>query len=240
MKNSKSFKLFHESIADNYFSPITDNKILDFIQMRDLDTTTFFEMNNNFYPYCYFNENNGVYIEIQQFSEQFFNVLQIEKRITFCNEYMDQHVEENDYLGAFCFMEKKVRFMFFNKWYNDIPKKDLLEVFKFVYSSSEYNFNLLDINTLKEIKELSKEELSSFGDILEVYRGETTYSRHYKDAYSWTLSKETAKFFADRFDSNGTVLKAKVNKKDIVAYITDRQEEELVVFPNCVYDVKLL
>ena len=69
-------------------------------------------------------------------------------------------------------------------------------------------------------------------------RGEGDKSTSYTEAYSWTISKEIADFFAHRFDSDGIIYKAKVRQQDILDYINDRNEQEILVFPENVYEVK--
>ena len=77
---------------------------------------------------------------------------------------------------------------------------------------------------------MSKEEKKIYDnlpDVVEIYRG-----THYEDdskALSWTIDFETAKWFATRFDNDGYVLKAKVNKKDIFAFFDGRNEKEVVI-----------
>jgi hypothetical protein len=43
------------------------------------------------------------------------------------------------------------------------------------------------------------------------------------------LDKNVAKWFANRFDNNGDVIKATINKKHVFAYIDGRGEKEIVL-----------
>jgi hypothetical protein len=56
---------------------------------------------------------------------------------------------------------------------------------------------------------------------------------------SWSLKKEVAETFAftyaHNYDSVGepkTVLELKINKSDVIAYLTDRQENEILYLHN--------
>lgn len=60
-----------------------------------------------------------------------------------------------------------------------------------------------------------------------VYRG--LMERANVKALSWTLDKNTAIWFAKRWDYNGKVYRAKCKKKDILAYLSCRNESEIVV-----------
>ena len=48
-------------------------------------------------------------------------------------------------------------------------------------------------------------------------------------ALSWTLNLDTAIWFAKRWEYNGKVYRAKCKKKDILAYLSCRNESEIVV-----------
>lgn len=60
-----------------------------------------------------------------------------------------------------------------------------------------------------------------------VYRGLMKGAK--VNALSWTLRLDKAKWFANRFNNNGKVYKALCKKKDILAYLSGRNEEEIVV-----------
>lgn len=68
-------------------------------------------------------------------------------------------------------------------------------------------------------------------DTLTIYRGEDEKSNSYKSALSWTLSLDMAKFFANRYNktNSGKVYQATVAKEDILAYLPEREEEEVIV-----------
>lgn len=48
---------------------------------------------------------------------------------------------------------------------------------------------------------------------------------------SWTLSKEKAEWFANRFGKNGIVRERPINKAEIIAYLNGRGEQEIIVKP---------
>ena len=54
--------------------------------------------------------------------------------------------------------------------------------------------------------------LQELDDTLTVYRGVTLYNAHNIKALSWTLNKETAEWFAHRFNEDGTVYEAQIDK----------------------------
>lgn len=74
--------------------------------------------------------------------------------------------------------------------------------------------------------------LAQLDDSVTVYRGVTPYNAKNVKALSWTTDKEKAEWFAHRFGENGTVYKAQINKQNILAFFTGRNESEIVLNPN--------
>ena len=84
----------------------------------------------------------------------------------------------------------------------------------------------------KSKKELLMEEdellaYNNLDDKLTVYRGVKPKSS--TKALSWTTDFKVAKWFADRWEKNGKVYKAQIDKKHVFAYFTGRYESETVL-----------
>ena len=80
--------------------------------------------------------------------------------------------------------------------------------------------------------EAERAYLDGLGEVLRVYRG--VGSRDYKGV-SWTLDHGRAVWFAQRFPgSDPCVLHGHITKADVIAYLTDRQEDEILCLPECV------
>jgi hypothetical protein len=71
------------------------------------------------------------------------------------------------------------------------------------------------------------ETLKSLDNELVVYRG--CVKNLNENGLSWTLDKNQAKWFANRFEKDGVVLEKRISKKNIVAYFNGRNEEEVIV-----------
>ena len=76
------------------------------------------------------------------------------------------------------------------------------------------------------------QQFSSLPDKVTVYRGVTFYNAHNVKALSWTLNRDTADWFAQRFGENGTVYQATVDKQHIYALFNGRNESEVIVDPQ--------
>lgn len=72
-----------------------------------------------------------------------------------------------------------------------------------------------------------KKKLAELPDTFLVYRGLMKDAK--LQALSWTLDPVKAIWFARRFSNTGKVYKALCHKKDVLAYLSCRNEEEIVV-----------
>ena len=116
-------------------------------------------------------------------------------------------------------------------------EKDLFKVRQLailVYCELEY---INRYNEFKDIFEKTKgfiteNDIEIDEDVVTIYRGVTGKSSEISTALSWTLSKEVAKFFSTRFDSDGEIYCAKINKEDILVSTNLRKEFEVIVNPE--------
>ena len=98
-------------------------------------------------------------------------------------------------------------------------------------------FKKCDKNALMEEDEL--EVYNSLPEMVTVYRGVTSYNNKKLKVLSWTIDTEVAKWFANRFQGKGQVYTATISKKHILAYFGGRGEQEVVVDPSKLKDIKL-
>lgn len=84
--------------------------------------------------------------------------------------------------------------------------------------------------------------LAALPETMTVYRG-VGHAR-FKLGLSWTLDKERAEWFANRFaGANGRrahVYAGEVAKKDVLAHFLGRNENEVVIDPRCVKNLRLV
>ena len=81
---------------------------------------------------------------------------------------------------------------------------------------------------------MTSEELSylkNLPDNVEIYRGTQSQKAKIR-AFSWTLKKETAEWFANRWKLKGKLYKAKIPKSAIYFYSNNRKECEVVLNPR--------
>lgn len=97
-------------------------------------------------------------------------------------------------------------------------------------------------------KLMSKDEIEIFNSLPEevtIYRGVSHHSAE-ANALSWTCNYDIAEWFATRYNNRlealkmnkGYILKGKVKKEDILAYFNRREESEILIVPDKVYDIE--
>lgn len=95
-------------------------------------------------------------------------------------------------------------------------------------------FKKADLEYLMKKDELKK--YKSFSYELTVYRG--VKPKGSVNALSWSIKKNVAQWFADRFEKNGKVYQAKIKKENVLAYFNSRNEYEVIVDYKKLYDIK--
>ena len=79
------------------------------------------------------------------------------------------------------------------------------------------------------MNEDEREALAALPDDLIVYRG---YQSHGAKCWDWSLDINVARFFANRFNCEGTIATGHVKKANVIAYFTNRGEDEIFVNPK--------
>ena len=109
-----------------------------------------------------------------------------------------------------------------------VSREELLNMF--LMADDEYMIDNEDKKTYQTIKN-SKE--------ITIYRGVTEYNEKDVDkALSWTLDIDTALYFATRFNQHGNVYKAIIASDDVLAYTNIRNEQEVIINPNGLKDIR--
>lgn len=101
----------------------------------------------------------------------------------------------------------------------------------------EYPLSDVNVNKQEMISWFKKiGYVSNLSGVVPIFRG--VGSEKYRNGISWTLAKSKAEWFATRFTDNGIVYSAKVKSKDILYYISERDEEEIIVDPKKLMQVE--
>ena len=81
-------------------------------------------------------------------------------------------------------------------------------------------------------------QLFALSNPVTIYRGVTSVNKSKVKAMSWTLQYDTANWFAHRFNQEGTVYEAQIEKSHILALFNGRNEAEIVVEPTFLENVQ--
>ena len=147
--------------------------------------------------------------------------------------------ENNNEFESYLFLiEKPFRVKFFSDLVkqNKIKKfsKKYWRILSSLWTDSENIFQNKELwdDLLKDKTNshffMSKKDLEYFNSLpneFMVYRGYV----HWENGYSYSLDRERAVWFAERFGQNGLVKERLVKKEDVFAYINSRKENEIIV-----------
>ena len=149
-----------------------------------------------------------------------------------------KRLENNDLESAFVLISNRDRILAYKLIFDYIPDACKYDLFLNVYCSAEYGFNSFNSEIINKIQQLKPKELIELliskvdaAGNLTLYRGESSKSSNVKKALSWTLDRDKAVWFAKRlnFSGEGYVYTGKANISHVIAYINEREEEEILV-----------
>lgn len=153
-----------------------------------------------------------------------------------------------DYQNFSIIVNKPYLLTFFKYTKDFLSNEDYSEFLSTVWTYTEYPNNDTNVTTRELVSYfkksdkkilMSKDELEAYNkldDLITIYRGVKPGAK--VKALSWTTDKKVAKWFADRYEKNGKVYKAVIDKKDVLAYFLSRNECEVVVDYNKLEDIK--
>lgn len=144
------------------------------------------------------------------------------------------------------------RLYMFNQFYSLLNMKEYCFGLKTAYAktsginthgskvSLDDILKLFDKADKKELMGIDYKSWLKFPDEITIYRG--TSSKEIHDAISWTIDRKRAIWFYKKYESKGTVLKAKVKKKDVLCYLNESacHEKEVIVNYKNIYSIEQL
>ena len=153
-------------------------------------------------------------------------------------ERLEEFEKDKEFESYLFLIEKPFRVKFFSELVkqNKIKKfsKKYWRILSSLWTGSENIFQNKELwdNLLKDKTNhhffMSKKDLNFFNSLENefiVYRGYT----HWENGYSYTLDKERAVWFANRFGQNGKLKEMLVKKEDVFAYTNSRKEKEIII-----------
>lgn len=159
----------------------------------------------------------------------------------YINKIEQEILNAKNYSTIFCYLNSPYQMNFLRLTYSYFSLPDLADALKHCWVSQEFPNYTERGHSLRRVVKMfkmtkdyimsdeDKAVLDSLPDIVTVYRGQSYHSKFYP-ALSWTLDKDKATWFMNRFTYNGGVLyEAKIPKEHILAYFSDTGESEIIV-----------
>lgn len=138
---------------------------------------------------------------------------------------------------VFMFLRTQYRLTLFKYTNQYMSPEDFKEVLLFSWIMVEHPLSDMNVTKGEMLRWFKKiGYISDLSGVVMIYRG--VGSEKYRGGISWTLDKSKAEWFATRFTDDGIVYSAKVKSKDILYYISDRGEEEIIVDPKKLMQVE--
>ena len=228
-----------ESFKNKLNAKISYDRLCTWFNKRGLIAKNLYYVERVMYPLWYI-DNYACMTIFSLEDEKALDIMQVSERVVQVNKRAEEEVANNNYCRLLGLVDQQFVIYMLNRVYNKIPKDQLYEVFVHIYSHMEYDFNYLSREILEDVfSNKPKNRRAPIEDeVLTIYRGEGEKSTPINKALSWTTCINVALFFANRFDSNGKVYRAKIRKENILAYITHRGEEEVVAMPESVFEIE--
>lgn len=238
------FKMVKSDLKKDQLKQLSKDNFYEFFNLTIKNIKTYdelkvlFENNNLNIDNIYFCENhlyNTWYIDEPAYV-QLNGLIDIEM-IKSINDYklrLLSLIDNNDYIKLMTIINDVFKVDYFLNNYENIPNDQKEKILDDIYTSREYVLNAIDVDLIKQtfngyrVQEMISDH-NITDDYINIYRGQTIESTPLQKSLSWTLSKDTAKWFANRFNSNGVVYQGKVHIKNILMYTNDRSENEVLV-----------
>ncbi|AFV21349.1 MULTISPECIES: hypothetical protein [Bacillus] len=184
-----------------------------------------------------------VFVSVVQISEQAFIMMDMEKRVKAKENLVKEAYKTKDFYKVFSFTEDFLKPYILNKIYREIPCEERYKLFREIYTYINYSHKVIKKEVIDEAISCQTEEFKkelmlklnslSNNDFVVVYRGEGTFSVSHETAMSWTTNIQVARKFAVK----GSVYKGEVLKENVIDYIEDRNESEILVYPSNVMNI---
>lgn len=236
----------------NEINPISDEKLnkysnfdskeelVLYFESNGLDFNKIYEIESIFNPIWYIDIEAGVYFSLFVLDKATFEDFRAKEAIKQMYESQSWNLSNLEYYSFYRMIPEQLRYYDFSKRYKSIPKDKLLDAFESVYTGVDFGFSVWSEDVLDYIFS-NIPKYSESDEYITIYRGASNESTPLELSHSWTESFSVAMWFATRFQmSDCTIYRAKIRKSSIIAYITNRDEAEVICNYNDLKDVEIL
>lgn len=156
-------------------------------------------------------------------------------------KYVRKEIGKTNLLGVFTMLNKPYRLNFLKLIADSLSNEDLGKILGHFWQTTEVIsldnsitgkdiiswFNRADKKTLMTDKE--RKIFDSLPEQITVYRGVTDYNKRKKKAFSWTIDKKVALWFANRFNTGTGEVWTMIVPKERVLCVFEGNEREIVI-----------
>ncbi|MCI9070216.1 hypothetical protein [Clostridium sp.] len=232
----------------NFFSPNEDYEEFEkYINKIGLDIDCFYITGDSLINQAWYIEGYNT-IPIHILSIEYLEFSKIKEMVQKRKELIEAMKNKKNYTRLFALLDKPFRIMYFLELYEHLEDHEFLKLFEFVWSTCEYNFNLLirkdmiqRLESLKDIEKIKNNLINNTNNgVVTIYRGEADESTSFNDgAISWTIDYNIASFFAHRFRAkNPKIYKANVLIDDVIMFI--ERESEVLVKKESLFNITIM
>lgn len=216
------------------------------IEYLGLDIKYFYASSNYLRPFYYKNE--WVLVDINTFEIEYLEMFEVKKRIEIQESSFKKKLEDKDFESLFyVIINEAVRFDAFQSLFDLIPDNQKYDIFINIYTANAYGFKELDKDFVKKVFTYRTEEvqnkigmklLSNTDNegFVRIYRGTEGESTPSTEAFSWTTNYNVALRFAAWYGIEGSVHTGKVHINNVIDFLQDRNEFEVIVDPKNIVD----
>lgn len=161
------------------------------------------------------------------------------KTLKMKKEELAKALEKKDYNRYVFVHERPYRINAFVDIMNELGKKEYYILLGDIWTDSENIWQFEDVLPMLLMRYpkyqkwmMSSEDratLASLPATVKVYRGADNKN---KLGWSWTIDLDKATWFANRYGHKGKVYNGTCNKSDIIAYLSERGESEIIIDPK--------
>lgn len=218
--------------------------ITKFINETGLKWSNFYYNENITKPYVYYNP--PYYFGFFALDGNSKDIFEHERKFFYrALKEIDKVLLEKNYSMYFHYVEGPYDLLLFAELFDKLKGQDKYDVLIDLYVSSEYGHSQITRemweDAIAERIHLTNDVLPLEQEVFTIYRGEASESTNLSEAMSWSLNSSVASRFLSYSNGMGAnIYKAKVNRNDIIDYLDNRNEAEIICFPEDVYDIETI
>ena len=218
---------------------------LPYLAEHGLEVNDFYFSRYHAFAWCVYYK-DFVMLEMPAFNPQTLESYQPAQSYRFEKSRLEACLEAQDYLSFFTIINQRLALKAYLDLFARIPDSDKTEIFWYIYSRCNYRLEDFDPAFITQIRSFTLDDSplnrDPEGTYWNIYRGQPCESQespaHQPWATSWTLDINAAIKHSTRLLTKGRLYAGKIACEKVVALIKYRNENEIIAYPDDIYDIK--